>query len=517
MAMTQPPPSLRAMSPHPSSVAVPASPPSAGTDPATLHSPARSGTINAEGLDDAEAALAEALTGTEHELATEALRQILDAQADGTDPSHMLKLLADTSAQAKWDALRDRITQAHRTLTQRPDICLSDHTGQAAERVVGYANDVCDHLADQQRRWRQEVLAEHCDRFVRLCHKAITGEDLTTTTPADTSDEPAAAEIAPVGRTPAATDDATLGGLVDAHQTPDVPLEAAPATEDPPAIPLSELVEYDTVPLGERITDLLSHANDPLLFLVKKPELGQLHSAWTAFGQRRGTTDEAARKAVAHDAQLIRSLLASDEFETVRRAVEKMQNHLGIIAPPASDILAQWRSLLDEPQFEALRWLACYHHEGGWLVRDSATSKDSVMQALDEAAGGDWLVRADDLFARVDGLRPGSGLALLAESKTWRDIGDGWLVRWDGTLQDKAARGVASGRQTDDTHRTDRSDRLRNRNIAQKQPRLRHSERRQPPQAGTAAMGRRCLRDDPRRDQPENRARQQDSASLGDP
>ena len=59
--------------------------------------------------------------------------------------------------------------------------------------------------------------------------------------------------------------------------------------------------------------------------------------------------------------------------------------------------------------------------------------------AADTTHAEDWLVRSDDLIGLVPGLGPLAGISLLGESDTWRDIGDGWLIRWDGPLTERAA------------------------------------------------------------------------------
>ena len=67
-----------------------------------------------------------------------------------------------------------------------------------------------------------------------------------------------------------------------------------------------------------------------------------------------------------------------------------------------------------------------------------------IDQALDDAAGDEWLINVEDLCNDLPApVLPEAVLALLMESGVWRDIGEGWLVRWDGPIQAKAERVLA--------------------------------------------------------------------------
>ena len=52
-----------------------------------------------------------------------------------------------------------------------------------------------------------------------------------------------------------------------------------------------------------------------------------------------------------------------------------------------------------------------------------------------------WLIKAEDLTdALASIMGPEALLAFMTGTGAWRDIGDGWLVRWDGRLEVKAER-----------------------------------------------------------------------------
>ena len=190
---------------------------------------------------------------------------------------------------------------------------------------------------------------------------------------------------------------------------------------------------------GELIADLMSKAKDPALLATR--ELGRARTTWAQLGRERGVTGEAARRRVGQDAQLIRGLLASDRFRAVRWATSRLQNDLGLLAPADGDIVEQWRSRLGEHRFQALRWLAHYLYDGAWLLHGAATTQTTVARTLNDAAGDQWLIRTEDLMSALDGFaNPESVARFLSETGAWRDIGDGWLIRWDGPLHAKAER-----------------------------------------------------------------------------
>ena len=399
-----------------------------------------------------DSVVGDVLTGADHDNAVDALNQLIDTEARGATPTEMLQRFTDMSVLTKWETLRDKITAAKEALAANDDVELAAHAQEAADRLAVYAAHVCDHLAEQVLRWRQDVLDARCDQFVRLCHKAITGNDPDADDePADTAPAaPAAPAAAAAGTIPVAalrtaaewasvtTDTATIGGLINAYANTPPSSAAAAAAEELRSVPLAPILGHEITTLAEHIVELVSQAT--ATDLLADREFTPTPPTWGELSQKHGTTEQTAQKVVTQDTKLIHTLLVGDQHRVVRWAVAQLQKDLGVLAPADTDTINLWRSRLGEPHFETLRFLAHYVHEDGWLVYGTAAPRSRILAALDNAAGGDWLTRTDDLLTHIQGLSHEAGLALLTESDAWREIGDGWMVRWDGTLVDKAAR-----------------------------------------------------------------------------
>ena len=235
------------------------------------------------------------------------------------------------------------------------------------------------------------------------------------------------------------TDDLTLGGLVAACLNEDgIPGEVGDAVKYLLSVPLSQLVGSEVTPLGDRILDLVSETSAPEL---AAREFVRSRPAWRRLGQQHGVTGEGVRKRVAKHVLRTRGRLASDRFRAVRLAANRLNEEFGIVIRADSPVVETWRARLGEHRFETLRWIAHYRYDGDWLLRGEDTTRADLAQALDDAADNKWLIKAEDLLGRLPGpVRPEAALELLMESKAWRDIGGGWLVRWDEPLYVKAER-----------------------------------------------------------------------------
>lgn len=242
--------------------------------------------------------------------------------------------------------------------------------------------------------------------------------------------------------TSVATDDLTVGGLVAACLSDDgIPEEVGEAMRRLLSIPLSQLVGSDVAPLAERISDLVSEASGPEL---AAREFVRSRPTWRELGKQHGLSGEAVRKRVAKDALQIRGRLAGDRFRAVRLAARRLCDEFGIVVRADSPVVEAWRARFGEHRFEVLRWVARYGYDGDWLLRDAGTAPADIAQVFDDAAGDEWLVNVEDLCGHLPGpVLPEAVLALLMELGVWRDIGEGWLVRWDGPIQAKAERVLA--------------------------------------------------------------------------
>lgn len=190
--------------------------------------------------------------------------------------------------------------------------------------------------------------------------------------------------------------------------------------------------------LHQMMDELLSHAKDPALlaareFLRDPPTLRSL-------GRDRGVSGEAVRRSVARDGSLLRSLLSKDRFRAVRQAAEQIRAEFGLVVPVESDVVQRRVRWHGAKRFEVVRWIAGYLYDGDRLVRGRGARAD-LKKAVDGVVKDEWLMRAEDLVdALAEVVRPEVVLSLLVESGAWREIGQGWLVRWDGRIEAKAER-----------------------------------------------------------------------------
>ena len=235
----------------------------------------------------------------------------------------------------------------------------------------------------------------------------------------------------------AVSDDGTLGGLLTAIGTAtSVPDEVSNEVNTLLAVPLSQLSDHDPVPLGELVEELFSHAGDPELLEARM--CARVRPTLETLGKKQGLTRERIRQKIARDAELVLSLLGGEKFRAVRWAAEHLQVDFRLVIPSGSEVVERWRRRLGERRFEMLRWASGYVYKDDWLLRGSNALTD-LKTALGDAVRDDWLVKANELVDAVS-LHVHAEVALSFLVDQWRDIGDGWLVRWDGAIQDKAER-----------------------------------------------------------------------------
>lgn len=234
-------------------------------------------------------------------------------------------------------------------------------------------------------------------------------------------------------------DDASLGEFLAAiGSEAKVPNAVRREVDELLAVPLSRLAGRAAVPLGELVENLISRAGDPELLEARecvpvKPTLEEL-------GEIQGLTRERIRQKVVADAELVLGLLKEDQFRAVSWAAEQLQAEFGLAIPSGSEIPERWRRRLGERRFEILRWASGYAYKDDWLIQGSSALAD-LEKALGDAVGDEWLVKANELAGslRVH-VHPEVAVSFLLDNGQWRDIGDGWLIRWDGAIQHKAER-----------------------------------------------------------------------------
>ncbi len=239
--------------------------------------------------------------------------------------------------------------------------------------------------------------------------------------------------------TSVATDDLTVAGLVAACLNEDgIPDEVGEAMRCLLSVPLSQLVGSEVAPLAERISDLVSETSGPEL---AAREFVRFRPTWRELGKQHGVSGEAVRKRVARDALQMRGRLAGNRFRAVRLAAKRLCDEFGLVVRADSPVVEAWRARLGEHRFEVLRWIARYGYDGDWLLQGVDTVHADIAQMFDDAVGDEWLIKVEALCDHLPGrVQPEAALELLIESERWRDIGDGWLVRWDVPLYVKAER-----------------------------------------------------------------------------
>lgn len=235
------------------------------------------------------------------------------------------------------------------------------------------------------------------------------------------------------------TDDDTLGGLLEAHRNSiDIPSDVAEAVDIILATPIPELSGHNVPLLGDLIDELIAEASDPELFVSR--ECSQHRLTLEELGSSRGLTRERIRQIVAKDADRIREASAYERFQAVRWGVERFSNELGLAIPADHCAVERWKARLGDYRFEFLRWIAGYIYRDQRLQRGSDAWSE-LLAVVNDAIGDEWLINAEDVLCGVDHLvLLDVAQSILVDSGGWRDIGDGWLVKWDGTLPDKAER-----------------------------------------------------------------------------
>jgi len=235
------------------------------------------------------------------------------------------------------------------------------------------------------------------------------------------------------------SDSATFGELLAALDSDaKVPEDVRDEVDALLAVPLPRLSGHTAIPLGELVEEFLSHASDPELLAARecvrvKPTLEEL-------GEAQGLTRERIRQKVAKDTKLVLGLLEDERFRAIRWAAEKLQAEFGLAIPSGSEVPERWRRRLGERRFEMLRWVSGYIYKDDWLLQGDSALAD-LETALGDAVGDEWLLEADELNAGLSvQAHPEVALSFLLDTGQWRDIGDGWLVRWDGAIQHKAER-----------------------------------------------------------------------------
>lgn len=167
--------------------------------------------------------------------------------------------------------------------------------------------------------------------------------------------------------------------------------------------------------------------------------------------ERDGVSRERIRQLVQRASESAEKLRGDDRFSLLRwRAAD-----LGVALRAACQAETEtakravaWAARdLNDPNgctaTEFMLWFAGeYRLDEGWWVRNDAGGLGAVAEAARAALADEWLLDRNTL---VDAASSVGLVAELSDEQLetllgWRAIGDGWWVRWDGAIGDKAER-----------------------------------------------------------------------------
>lgn len=170
--------------------------------------------------------------------------------------------------------------------------------------------------------------------------------------------------------------------------------------------------------------------------------------------EREGVSRERVRQLVQRASESVERLRNDGRFSLLWWRADELSQALGVACPAETEhaerAIASAARGLNDPNgctaTEFMLWLAGeFRLDDGWWVRHDADSVEAVARAVRISLASDWLLPRESLVTAA------SSFGLVADlSDThmesllgWRPIGDGWWVRWDGPIGDKAERVLA--------------------------------------------------------------------------
>lgn len=235
------------------------------------------------------------------------------------------------------------------------------------------------------------------------------------------------------------TDEKTLRSLFHVCQDmKEAPAEAVEAMEILLSTPAQSLFGHEAPLLSDLIDELLSEVGNSEIVLAR--ECSQERKPFRQMGVERGVTGESIRRMIARSTKSLHEALKTRKYRCIRWSIQVLKDEFGLAIPIDHSKVEQWQARLGDYKFEFLRWLAGYVHQGHRLqIGRSAWTE--LRELVDDAIGEKWLVEAEDVLQEVKHfVRPDVALRILTDSGDWRDNGDGRLVKWTGTIMDKAER-----------------------------------------------------------------------------
>ncbi len=162
--------------------------------------------------------------------------------------------------------------------------------------------------------------------------------------------------------------------------------------------------------------------------------------SFAVLGKRFGITAEAARRLNKRANGVVINAIKNDHrLETIRWRAYDLATQLGSGVPLNSSLALSVLADKSDEQPIALWHAGPYHKQDDWLVRAGEDPKVRVTRAIRDH-DGPLLTRDQLIEIMAQAEIPASTLiSVISSIGLLRDIGDGLLVKWYGTIPDKAA------------------------------------------------------------------------------
>lgn len=197
----------------------------------------------------------------------------------------------------------------------------------------------------------------------------------------------------------------------------------------------SDLAQSFVEALGSKRRVLLARQ----VVLKQRPKLAEL-------GADLGVTRERVRQLEGQASHRARQLLRAQPFAPLAWRALELRRALGVAVPwsdeSIQDMVHDASRGITAPQGctaeELLLWVAGpYVLIDDWLVR-IGTTPDSIIDTLRRHIGDRWLFQLQELTEFLQDIGVAWPDLLLPRIPTLRYVGDGWFVRWQGGVADKA-------------------------------------------------------------------------------
>lgn len=246
----------------------------------------------------------------------------------------------------------------------------------------------------------------------------------------------------------------TIGEVLAALDSPmpsDLSDELARASE----LQIIDVVPHlDTVPdASGLIDDFLRSVGPDVRFVIQRHIVGPCGRMPTleSVAEVEGLTRERIRQRIKRGLVQAEQLRGVDKYRLLNWRAEELARVMGsacpINAPSVTSAINEAIRGFDDPDgclaSEFMLWFAGeYRERDGFWVSGEVGQLQTILSSVRVTLEGEWLLTRDKLLEMV------AGVGILVDLNDadvemvsgWRCIGDGWWIRWDGSLGDKAER-----------------------------------------------------------------------------